>query len=122
MSMRSIRVVGAAFLAASLVIAPLHARAEIVTTDAITAERGTIAEREKVVSFLERADAARKLREYGVSARDAKERVAALSDKEVRELALQIDSLPAGGNIGNFTDTQVIILLLLVILVAVLVS
>jgi len=122
MSVRSIRAVGTAFLAASLVIAPAHARAEIVSTDAITAERGANAERERVLSFLERADAAGKLREYGVTVRDSEQRVAALSDQEVRQLAQQIDSLPAGGNFGGFTDTQIIIILLVIVLVAVLAS
>lgn len=122
MSIRSTRTVGAAFLAASLIIAPVHARAEIVSTDAIIAERGANAEREKVLSFLERADAAGKLQKYGVPVRDAQERVAALSDKEVHELAQQIDSLPAGGSFGGFSDQQIIIVLLLLVLVAVLAS
>jgi hypothetical protein len=116
------RRLGVAFLSCSLAFAPFVARAGIVTTDALTAQQETDANRAKIESFLQRADAAGKLQEHGVSAQDAKNRVAALSDGEARELAAQIDSLPAGGNFGSFTDDQLIIILLVVILVAIIAS
>jgi hypothetical protein len=122
MNVRAMRWMGVAFLSCSLAVAPLAARAGIVTTEALTAQQEGDANRAKVQSFLERANAAGKLQEHGVSAQDAKNRVAALNDTEARELARQIDSLPAGGNFGSFTDDQLIIILLLVILVAVIAS
>jgi hypothetical protein len=39
----------------------------------------------------------------------SKARIGALSDEEVHTLAGKIDSLPAGGNFGSFSDEQVII-------------
>jgi hypothetical protein len=53
--------------------------------------------RARVGSFLERADVRAALENRGVSAEEAKARVAALSDSEVESLDQRIDSLPAGG-------------------------
>lgn len=122
MNVRGTRWIGVAFLSCSLAFAPLGAHAGIVTTDALTAQQESDSNRAKIASFLDRANAAGKLQEHGVSAQDAKSRVAALSDSEARDLARQIDSLPAGGNFGSFTDDQLIIILLLVILVAIIAS
>lgn len=58
----------------------------------------------------------------GVDGIAAENRVDALNDEEVHALAQRIDSLPAGGNIAGFTNEQIIIVLLLVILVAVIAS
>jgi len=69
------------------------------------------AERERVLSFLERSDVAAKLETFGIMAQDARVRVAAMSDNEVAGLAKNIDEAPAGGIIGA------ILLILLVLLV-----
>lgn len=45
----------------------------------------------------ERAEVANALESFGVDARIAKERVAAMTDAEVHGLAAQLDSAPAGG-------------------------
>jgi uncharacterized protein DUF6627 len=55
------------------------------------------ADRAAVVSFLQRADVAQQLQAFGVDLATAKDRVNAMTDEEVRTLAGQIDSLPAGG-------------------------
>lgn len=122
MNVLCLQPLGAIFLAAGLLFAPVLATAEIVTTDQIAAQRGTDAERAKIEAFLDRASVADQLQALGVDALNAKKRLSALSDDEVHELAGKIDSLPAGGNIGGFTDQQIIIILLLLILVVILVS
>jgi hypothetical protein len=72
---------------------PLPASAGIVTTDQIAA--GT--ERDRVKSFLDRADVQAQFQSYGVDPQAARARVDALTDSEIDKLASQIDKLPAGG-------------------------
>jgi hypothetical protein len=56
------------------------------------------------------------LERHGVSAQDAKARVAALSDDEAERLAAKIDSLPAGGN-GFETVLWLAFLVFLILLI-----
>ena len=72
------------------------------------------ADREKVRVFMNRADAERSLKALGVQPELARQRVDALSDEEVVRIAGTIDTLPAGGNLGQ---TDLIIILLVAILV-----
>jgi hypothetical protein len=122
MNIKRYRILGTALMASALVFQPLLAKAEIITTEQITAQHNTDAERAKVQSFVDRASAAGKLRALGVDGAFVKDRIAALSDEEVHALAGKIDSLPAGGNFGSFSDEQVIIILLILVIVIILVS
>jgi hypothetical protein len=72
---------------------PLPASAGIVTTDQIAAST----ERDRVISFLDRADVQARFQSYGVDPQAARARVDALTDSEIAKLAEQIDKLPAGG-------------------------
>ena len=75
------------------------AHAEVIATDRIeAAERAQPTARAFLESLLDRADVRAALEKQGVSADDAKARVAALSDEEVDGLAAKIPSLPAGGD------------------------
>jgi hypothetical protein len=74
---------------------PLPATAGIVTTGEITAS----AERDRVRSFLDRAEVRAKLEALGVDANAARARVDALTDEEANKLAAHIDQLPAGGQL-----------------------
>jgi hypothetical protein len=122
MNIQRHRILGTVLLAATLACQPILARAEIISTEQLTAQHNTAAERARVQSFVERAGAAGKLRALGVDGALAKDRIDALSDEEVHNLASRIDALPAGGNFGSFSDEQVIVILLLVIIVIILVS
>jgi len=114
--------IGAALLAAVLCLRPPLAQAGIVTTDQLTARHKTDVERGAIKSFLERASVRDRIQAMGVDGIAAENRVDALNDDEVHALAQKIDSLPAGGDIGGFTNQQIIIVLLLVILVAIIAS
>lgn len=105
----------AAFAAFALLSPP--AVAEIVGTDEITAPSPADAERAKVQTFLEQATVVDKLKTMGIDGLSAKDRVAAMSQEEVHALAQRIDAMPAGGNLGG---TDIIIILLAVILLAIL--
>lgn len=95
--------------------APL-ARAEIVGTDQVAAQNQTDQERAKVQSFVERANVKERLQAMGVSGVLATDRVASLSEEEVHALAQRIDAMPAGGNLSN---SDLILILLIAILVAI---
>ncbi|HYA59196.1 MAG TPA: PA2779 family protein [Burkholderiaceae bacterium] len=122
MNVRAYSLLRTLLVASSLLMTPMLAGAEIVSTDQLVAKSSTDAERARIQAFLDRANATGQLQSLGVKGIDAQTRISALSDEEVHELAARIDSLPAGGNFGGFTDQQIIIVVLLLILVAILVS
>lgn len=68
-------------------------------------------ERATVLSLINRADVARELQSYGVDLSSAKDRIAALSDEEVRALAGKLGTAPAGA-----ADGWVVVILVGVIL------
>lgn len=72
---------------------PLPATAAIIATDQVIAG----AERDRVKSFLDRAEVQERLQALGVDRAAARARVDALSDQEIATLADQLDRLPAGG-------------------------
>jgi len=98
-------------LIACLLIVALPAQAGLVSTASVSAP----GERERVVRFLERADVQRQLESLGVSPQEVKSRVAALSDAEVANLAGKIDTLPAGGDIGNVVFLGILVFVILLI-------
>ena len=90
---------------------PMTAQAGIVPTeDALQAPAASVA-RERVASFLQRDDVANAIKAQGVSSAAAQERVNAMSDAEVNQLAQRIDQAPAGGEILGVLFTVFIILL-----------
>jgi hypothetical protein len=86
---------------------PLPASAGIVATDQIAASAG----RDRVKSFLDRAEVQAQMQALGVNPQAALARVDALSDDEVASLAGRLDQLPAGG-----TDILGALLLVFIIL------
>lgn len=92
-------------LVSSLVIAgmlaagfPMTAQAGIVATEEVVSVQAAAANRDKVNSFLAREDVRQSLEAQGVDAAAAIERVKALSDAEVAQLAGRVDQAPAGGS------------------------
>ncbi|HEX9806340.1 MAG TPA: PA2779 family protein [Alteraurantiacibacter sp.] len=73
---------------------PLPVSADIVTTDQVYAS----SERDRVRSFLDRADVRSQMQSLGVDANAARARVDALTDEEAAKLAGQIDQLPSGAS------------------------
>jgi hypothetical protein len=97
----------AMMVAASLSYAGLlhSAQAALVGTEQVAAAQGVVsvdaeaaAQRAHVLSYLDRADVAAGLAEKGVSVDQARERVAALTDAEVAQLAHTLDTAPAGAS------------------------
>ncbi|MBX9904194.1 MAG: PA2779 family protein [Burkholderiales bacterium] len=86
---------------------PLPASAGIVTTDQIHAS----AERDRVKDFMAREDVRAQMQSFGADADAVRERVDALTDQEISELAGRIDQMPAGGGIVGVLFAVFIILL-----------
>lgn len=86
---------------------PLPASAGIVTTDQIHAS----AERDRVRDFMAREDVRAQLQSFGVNADKVDERVDAMTDQEVSELAGRIDEMPAGGGVIGVIFLVFIVLL-----------
>ena len=92
-----------------MVLAPIqYANAGMIGTDQV-ASVASQADRNTVLQFLGRADVTSQLQSLGVDPASAKDRVAAMTDQEVRSLADRIQSMPAGA------DSTGTILLLVVI-------
>lgn len=88
------------------------AQAGMIGTDQLVTASAN-SDRTTVLEFLGRADVANQLQSFGLDAKSAKDRVAAMTDQEVQALAGKINSMPAGA------DSTGIILLLLIVGVAV---
>jgi hypothetical protein len=93
------------------------AQAELIATDRIEAAApAQPTARALLGTLLDRADVRAALESQGVSAENAKARVAALSDDEVGRLAASFDSLPAGGDgIGGVLWLAFLVFLILLI-------
>jgi hypothetical protein len=76
-------------------------------------------ERERVMSLLQRPEVAQQLEKFGLSADQAKDRVAAMSEAEVASLAGKLDQLPAGGALSNQDLLLIIIVILLVVVLVI---
>lgn len=88
------------------------AQAGMIGTDQLVVASAN-ADRTTVLEFLGRADVANQLQSFGLDAKSAKDRVAAMTDQEVQMLAGKINSMPAGA------DSTGVVLLLLIVGVAV---
>lgn len=86
---------------------PLPASAGIVTTDQIHAS----AERDRVKDFMAREDVRAQMQSFGADSDAVRERVDALTDQEISELAGRIDQMPAGGGIVGVLFAVFIVLL-----------
>lgn len=87
-------------LVVSLVMLPFQSvQAGMIGADQI-ATAGAQAERQAVLSMIGRSEVASQLQSFGIDPRNARDRVAAMSDEEVRSLAGKLSALPAGADSG----------------------
>ena len=88
---------------------PFSLQAGMIGTDQVVASAQDQANRDKVLSFVARADVARQFEAFGLSASNAKERVDAMTSDEVNRLAGRVDSLPAGADGGAWLAALIIV-------------
>ena len=107
-------------LVASLAGLPFTAQAGLIGTDEVAAQNGgqsaltSDAARETVRDFIARADVQQQLQQHGLTAQIAKDRVDALTDAEVQQIAGKIDTLPAGASAGGTATVALVFLLVAV--------
>ena len=73
------------------------AQAGMIGTDQVVASTSQ-ADRSAVLGFIGRSDVSGQLQSFGIDASSAKDRVAAMTDEEVRYLAGRIGTAPAGAD------------------------
>jgi hypothetical protein len=92
------------------------ANAALVSTEQVLEQRDGAAERARVLAFLDRAEVREQIVALGVDPIEAAARVRALSDAQVREIAGQLDQLPAGQSaVGAVLGVILIIFLILLV-------
>jgi hypothetical protein len=84
----------------------------------ISSEQAIGDERSRVKALIERPELAQRLQEMGLPPEQAAARVDAMSEAEVASLAGQLQTVPAGGDLSN---TDLLLLIILVILIALLI-
>jgi len=77
---------------------PFAVHAGLVGTDQVVSSVQDQLNRDKVASFVSRSDVAAQFEALGLSAATAKDRVDAMTQEEVNQLAGKIDALPAGAS------------------------
>jgi hypothetical protein len=91
---------------------PFHAaNAAIISTDKVAAAAQIHTERERIRSFLERAEVRQQMQAQGIDANSADARVNALTDQEVQQVVGKLDKLTAGGDVLGIIFTIFIVLL-----------
>lgn len=102
------------FLVVSMMLLPFQTiQAGMIGTDQLAATASVQSDRAAVLGLLERADVASQLQALGLDPKVAADRVASMTDEEVRSLAGKLDALPAGAASG-WVWAAVIILAILV--------
>ena len=106
-------------LAVSMVIVsgPLTlAHATMISTDQIIEESSTVEDRARVMEFLTREEVRQEFEALGVNPDEAMQRATTLSDREIRQIAGQLEKLPAGQSaVGAVVGAFVLIFLVLLI-------
>lgn len=92
----------------------MPAYAGLVSTDQILTEHAINQDREMLYEILDRSEAQKFLENHGVSKKQAQERIAALTDEEVREFKQNFEELPAGG-VGSAAAILILVLLAIVL-------
>ena len=103
------RVLSVLLLGLALVLP--QAQAGMIATDAAGDERA------RVRAMLERPEVAAELEKMGIAPQDAKDRVDAMNDQEVIQLAGRLDKAAAGGQVGDRTLLLILLIILLIILI-----
>lgn len=101
-------------LIVSLLFFSYHSTAGMIGTDQVAAAVSPASDRMQIQSVLSRADVAGALHALGVDLSTARERVAALTDDEARDLAGKLHHVPAGADGNGWLIVIVVALVALV--------
>lgn len=85
----------------------------MITTSQAVAEMTRVESAQKVSEFLDRKDVQEQMVKLGVTPQEAQERLAHLSDAELRKVAGDIDQSTIGGDVGGILVLVLLILLII---------
>lgn len=105
-------------LSIALAGATLYTRpvlAGVVSTEDVAASAKAADARAQLQALVKRPELAKELQLLGIAPQEAAGRVAAMTDAEVFSLAGKLGAVPAG---GAMTNTELLIVILLIVLVA----
>jgi len=92
------------------------AHAAMVGTDIVLQQNQQNLDRECLRMLLDRSDVRKQLEAWGVNSEEARARVDSLTDREIAEIAHQMDQMPAGaGGLGIIVGAALIVFLVLLI-------
>jgi hypothetical protein len=89
------------------------ARAGMIGTDQLVSPATAQADRTAVLATLSRGEIASQLQSMGVDPSAAAERVASMTDQEVRALAGKLDALPAGASSSTGWAVAIVVAILI---------
>jgi len=110
------RLMSVAVLSAALILSPLVVQAEMVNTAQMLAAESRQTQIGQIENYLARDEVRGQLEQMGVDPLEASERVAALTDSQLQQLALNIETMPAGSDALGILVTVLVVILLLEIL------
>ncbi len=100
-----------------LALLPRPAQAVVVPDPVVTKSLEREKDLAKIRSVLERKEVKSRLESFGVNPSEIEQKLALLSDKEIHQLAVQIDKLNPG---GGFVETLIAVLVLLGLVILIL--
>lgn len=106
------------FLVCALLTLPVEkaAQAKMISTESFMSQHVQTTARDRVMALLQKEEVLKKLQEHGVSAGEARFRVASLSDAEIGKISAKIDHLPAGADaLGAILGTALVVFIVLLI-------
>jgi hypothetical protein len=104
-------------LIVSMILLPFSTQAGMIGTDQAVASAQDLANRDKVRDFVSRGEVVKQFEALGLNASSALDRVNAMTQQEVNQLAGKIDSLPVGADSGWGWAAAVIIIAVVIYLV-----
>jgi Family of unknown function (DUF6627) len=87
-------------LIVSMILLPFSTQAGMIGTGQAVASAQDLANLDKVRDFVSRGDVVKQFEALGLNAATAQDRVNAMTQQEVNQIAGKIDSLPAGADSG----------------------
>ncbi|HSW15414.1 MAG TPA: PA2779 family protein [Solimonas sp.] len=106
-------VLGTTFATLVAVGVPVPAQAGMIGTDQLVQQQQHALKVSQVQQWMTREDVRQQLQALGVDLQQATERVNALTDQELQQLALNMDAQPAGGDAIAIIGIVFLVLLIL---------
>ena len=111
--MPTLRTLLIGWLSVAMMLVGLPARAGMIGTEQAVAATSRAENLATVQAFMARDDVRAQLESWGVESAQATDRVAQLSDAELQQIAMNIESQPAGGGVLVIIGVVFVVLLIL---------